>query len=404
MIFKKNTLKNIALITSGSTARALIQAALLILIARNMSLDSYGALVAIISIISACLPLAALGYEFEVLNASSKNQDMQRIWSNFLFISLTTSLLLASILLPVIQITFPSYSDKISLCMLIFTEVFGARFSEGACRVFQGKENPKEITKMRILFASSKFICVIVAVTFIEALNIHTYAVACCVSTLISTALISRSLKTHYNISQIIHITNWKTFFTQKDTAISFFFDKLSANIDKILLARIISTDATATYAVAHRIADLLTIPMLSLITVNQPESFKNKKTTIKFKQLILPPLLYISVLFLPIYFFAEKIIVFALGKQYEPTAALLISYLFLPATSFIKFSLTTQLIATNKTKILLVFTILSIATNIIANLILIPIHGAQGAVIALFLSEAVVICFLLNVCLRYKN
>jgi O-antigen/teichoic acid export membrane protein len=392
-MFNRRLLNDSVLIAAGNFLRLAIQALLLIIVARHLSLNDYGNLVAAVSLVAIAYPLAAVGYEFEVLRSSSNNVDLSIVWQKFLCISVTTTIFLALILIPVGILVFRGHVAFIDLFMLMFSEVFSIRLLEGANRVHQGLGNMRTIVSSRITFFGGRLVFVAIAIPFIEQLTIHTYLVLCTVSALLSLYVILAQLKKRDGLASGLYWVPVRQWFVQLPAALSYGCDRLTTSADKIFLARLSSPAATATYSVACRLIDIVTVPLLAIVTALQPHIFRQSKASPWF--LIAIPAIYLLLVSPPLLYFGEAIISFALGEKYAASSQLVGLLLFLPASSFFKYMLTTKSIAAGAKYVMLYATFCAMIINCVINILFIPKFAAIGAILALFSGEIAAIALM---------
>ena|GEM_PF-6849529 len=394
-MLRSNIFRGSVLIAGGSFLRVIFQAALLILVVRNLSLNDYGHLVALVSLIGMIFPVAAVGYEFELLRISSVDGDLLSTWRKFLYISFVSSAIFSLILIPLAFYLFGSHVGLLDIVLLLFSEMLSLRLLEGSNRIHQGHGQMFYITSSRLIFFGSRLFVVAVVLMMLGELTIRVYAVSCSLASCFSLFLIAIQLAKRENLYSGFQVVSWKEGLAQFPAALSFGCDRLTLNADKIFLEKLATPASAATYSVACRLMDIVTIPLIAIVTALQPEQLR-RGGEINLLRISFIPVIYLLIITPLTFIFSGPLVLFFLGEKYLQASALLPFFLFLPFSSFLKYMLTTKAIAKCARSVMLLATLGSTLLNFILNIILIREYMAIGAVIALFFSEVFVILFLL--------
>lgn len=162
--------------------------------------------------------------------------------------------------------------------------------------------------------------------------------------------------------------------------------------IDQVMLGFMLSDYEVGLYSVAVKISELFVfIPGLISVSVF-PVLIKSKKISKEvynsrlqkvFDLMTWAPFLFM----IPIFFFSNFIIYTLYGVDYLPAGLTLSISVWGALAISVKFILEKYLINENKLKILFFISFLGAVTNIILNLVLIPIFGINGASIATVVS-----------------
>lgn len=382
------------ILAAGNIGRSLLQALILVVTARHLPVSEYGLLVAMVSLVAITLPLVGFGYEFELLKCASNNTHTEETWHEFVAITIGSSILLSILLIPVAQFAVSHDFGFLEILMLMTTEVLTIRLAEGANRVHQGYGQVGTITTFRLLLPSARLVALLFFIS-IAPLSIERYIAASVAASLLSLWILGIHLKRTRDIDTSLRLPVFKRLISQLPTATSFLLDKVIANADKIILAKIDDPKSAAGYSIAQRFTELLSVPMLAVISAIQPRIFGNPKEYRYSISTLAIPLIYIIIIAPLTVLFGDLIVTTALGENYADSAMLINLLLFLPVTTFYKYLLTTIAIAQNKNRNILIASVVSSAFSICANISLIPIYGAIGSALALLLAEVTMIMLL---------
>lgn len=405
MTFSRALLGSAAWLTLGNIARAVLQAMILLLLARNMPVDRYGTLVALVSLLMIFVPLIGAGYEFELLRKSSGGEPVRQAWYRYLSLVMLSALLVMGLVFLCAHLFFDWPVDALSVSLLVFAELFAVRVLEGGNRLYQGQDRSLAIVKGRLTFVGLRLLGLVAVLSAGYSLDLSTYAGVCFV------AALTFLLGWHVRLSAVFDVRpglTWvsaETWRQQVPTAISFGFDRVMSNADKLFVERLDSPAAVANYSVAARLVDLLCIPMLAFMTALQPQIFRSGGRHGIDPRFYLVPVLYVGVL-LPLFWcWGEAAVVWLLGASYTNASGLLLLLLFMPITAFGKYILTSRSIAASAQGILIGSTFTAMCVNFLLNLWWVPDYGAQGAVAALLVGELlVIVCSWLGLHVAFRH
>lgn len=355
-----------------------------------MELNEYGMLVVIASLLYIFYPLSSAGYEFNLLRLSSQNILSTNHWKYFIYIA--TASWIAITLFSMLILTYLTHTETPLLCIILisFGEIFCLRYTEGINRIFQGSNNSTIIFKIRTYHSASKLLSISIAICILNEITIEIYSACSCISGIISCSkslsLLNQSNQINKKIGTKIHE---KLNFFNAATAYS--LEKFNGSADKIFISNYISNETSAIYATANRLAELISIPLLSFTTLKQADNFKNTTTDSTIKT-IKEAIVYTGIIAAPTLLFGAYTINLFLGETYAKSFDYLIALIFTPAIAHIKYSLTTKAMILNKNNLFLMATTVSSITNFLLNLMLVPYHGVNGAILSLYTSEILLI------------
>lgn len=167
------------------------------------------------------------------------------------------------------------------------------------------------------------------------------------------------------------------------------------ARIDQVMLGKLINNSEVGQYSIALRFIEIFAFVPIILLNTFMPAVTKAKEISpeLYHNRLInLYRLMFMMfiVAAIPIYFFAEEGIVLLYGVEYRPAGILL--SLFAIRLFFTNMGVAKSVYTVNESlfKYSLLCTILGAVTNIGINLLLIPVYGAKGAIIATVVSFSI--------------
>ena len=165
--------------------------------------------------------------------------------------------------------------------------------------------------------------------------------------------------------------------------------------IDQVMLKELVGTETVGTYAAAVKLCEVwYHIPVLIAVSLYPAIiGVKDKDPALYHAQLqkLYTLLVWVAlVLAIPITFLADWIIYILYGNEYIESVIILKIYVW--AGIFVSMSLANNkwMVIENFQNYILLTTLLGMSSNIIFNVILIPIYGAPGAAVATLISYGI--------------
>ena len=167
--------------------------------------------------------------------------------------------------------------------------------------------------------------------------------------------------------------------------------------IDQVMIGEMLGPTEVGWYAVGARLSLLWQFVPFALATAAFPAIIQAKKTSGKLfearMQMFFDLMLWFAVaIALPATLVAEPLIRFLFGDAYAPSALILQIYIWSLVPYSLGIAAGRWLVAEDLTRVMLGFAIMSVVTNILFNLVLIPTYGAVGAAWATLVSATLVL------------
>lgn len=181
--------------------------------------------------------------------------------------------------------------------------------------------------------------------------------------------------------------------------------------LDTVMLQTMMGSQAVGIYGVAYSVYDVLVLgaayfmntilPILSGTITKTDEESKNRSYQIFQKSFATLFVLAIGVFF-TVGILAPIIIAIVSSPEFNESAKTLRLLAFATFIAYLNHLTGYTLVALNKQKTFFIITIIALATNISANLLLIPLFAQNGSALATVLTEGIV--FVLTTVLIYKT
>jgi O-antigen/teichoic acid export membrane protein len=328
--------KNTLWMISGQGLRLIIQAVYFTVIARSLGPNNYGAFIGVVALVGIAYPFGMLGSgNLLVKNVSRNRAVFGENWGQALTITAisTTTLFTAIVLL---SHTLLPRSIPVSLVILVAgADLFGFSLITLSAFAFQAFEQLKWTATVNIMMSAGRLIGALALVSLHRHPTALQWGYVYCLTTgaivLASLILVTAKL-------------GWPRFTTHRsgrELLEGFYFSaSISAqtvynDIDKMMLARLGTLDATGIYGAAYRLVDVSFVPISSLIAAAYPNFFRKGadglSATLRYaKRLLKRGIVYVAIVTIGI-LAGAGLVPYVLGGEYHRSVEALRWLAFIP-------------------------------------------------------------------------
>ena len=400
LLLQSTLLRNTSCMLVGQVFRLVIQALYFTVIARSLAPTNYGAFVGVVGLVAIFYPFGALGSGYLLIkNVARDPRQFSGIWGRTLSTTFfSTSILFGVVLLlshfvlptsiPLVLVAFVAGSD---LCAVSVVDLCG--------QAFQAFERLKWTAAMSGLLSTSRFLAaVILVVLHHNPLPLQWgkfYFVSTSLVAVVASLMVLAKLgPPSFNLSRSFAETREGFYFSVSQSAQSIYND-----IDKTMLARLGTLEATGIYGAAYRLIDVSFAPVWSLLTAAYPNFFRvgvgGMSATLKYaKPLILHALGYAVFVAVTVWACAG-IVPYVLGGEYRLTVEALRWLAVLPMLKVIHFFLSDALAGAGYQALRSSFHVGVAVFNVLINLWIIPAYSWRGAAWSSIASDGLLACIL---------
>jgi O-antigen/teichoic acid export membrane protein len=282
-ILKNSLAKNTLWMFISNGIKLFVQAGYFVVIARVLGVEEYGAFVSILSLAGLIYPFASWGTgEILIKHVSRDRTVFSEYWGNSLFIPCSFGAILIVILLFLINFIIPKDLSLIVVSLLLVSELIFKMIADSAGKAFLAVNMIDKVAQLNLLFSVKNLFAVIIFITFFPTKNLATWSVLYFGSTL-GLAVISIALVNYLIEPPKLSLSRFKAeiiqgFYFSVDVAAS----NINQNIDKTMLPRLSTLEATGIYGAAYRLIDVAFAPVNSLMTAAYAKFFQNGASGIK--------------------------------------------------------------------------------------------------------------------------
>jgi O-antigen/teichoic acid export membrane protein len=398
--------RNSAWMFLGYGLRILVQAAYFILIARGLGTEEYGAFVGVTALIAIVAPFASFGAgNLLVKNVSRDRNLFSEYWGNAIVVSLVSGLLLLAGVMAAARLFLPGSIPWQLILMVGISDLILVRGIDVAAQAFQAVDRLRETATLTLLPNVLRLISAAVVVIVWHHGTAFRWGYFYLGSTLLcsifAVVLVTMNLgRPKLALYRIPGELTEGFYFSTGLSAQTVYND-----LDKTMLARLSTLDATGIYAAAYRLVDVAFTPVRSVLNAAYPSFFRHGKTGVvaayAFAKTLLPRMIGYSLLAFVVLFFIAPIIPFVLGEEYARTVEALRWLAVLPLLKTVHYFFADALTGAGYQGIRTATQVIVAVANVGLNLWLIPAYSWRGAAWASIASDGLLM-FSLWIAIEY--
>jgi len=396
---RKSTLaRNTVWMFFGQGLRLVIQAVYFIEIARSLGASNYGAFIGVVALVGIAYPFGALGGGNLLVKNVARDRDLfGPYWGRALVITAACSSSLLVVVLCISHFILPA-SIPLRLVLLVAgADLVGLNIIGICGQAFQAFERLNWTATINVLISGSRLLGAVILI----GIDAHpsalqwgyiyfcsTTAVAITAWLLVLTKLGPPRFRWPHSAAEMRE----GFYFSSSLSAQTIYND-----IDKTMLARLSTLDATGIYGAAYRLIDVSFAPISALLWSTYPNFFRAgaKGITSSFgyaKPLLLRALGYSSVVCVVI-LLAAGIVPYILGPEYARTTEALRWLAPLPVLRGLHYFLSDSLTGAGHQGVRTAIQAGVAIFNVLINLWIIPAYSWRGAAWSSIASDALLVC-----------
>ena len=385
--------RNTLWITIGQGARLVVQALYFTVIARSLGVSNYGAFVGVVALVGIFYPFGSGGRgNLLVRNVARDRSTLPHMWGAALSVCALFGGILIAVVMLIYHYTLPASIPGRLVLLVAASDIIGLNIILISGQAFQAFDQLKWTAAINVMISTSRLIGALLLYLFHHSPSPlqwgyvyfgSTAVVATTAAILVSTKLGAPRL----NLPKSWFEVREGLYFSISTSATTIYND-----IDKTLLARMSTLEATGLYGAAYRLIDVSFAPVQALTTAAYPHFFRHGAKGIaaswKYgKPLLLKGLGYATLVCLAILACAG-IVPYVLGQEYAKTTEALRWLAPLPFIKAIHYFLSDSLTGAGYQWLRSSIQTGVALFNVLINLWLIPAYSWRGAAWSSILSD----------------
>ncbi|MBI1920746.1 MAG: oligosaccharide flippase family protein [Geobacter sp.] len=393
----------------GQGLRTFIQAGCFILVARALGAQGYGSFIGVVALVGILAPFSSMGSGNLLIKNVARNASSFGIcWGNALCMILISGTLLLVAVIALAQLVLPAAIPVSLVFAVAAADLFFSRLLDICGQAFQAFQHLGRTAMIQLLPSICKLTAVACLISYDRSPSPVQWGYLYLASTALS-ALIGIRL-VHVELGRpLFHAAGIKDGFSE-----GFYFSvSLSAqgmynDIDKTMLARLSTLEATGIYGVAYRIIDVTFIPVRSLMYAAHARFFQHGAAgvhgSIDFAKKLFPAAGCYGLLGSFALFAAAPLLSRILGPEYDDTVNAVRWLALLPFLKTVHYLAADALTGAGYQRVRSIMQLLVAGFNVAINLWLIPAYSWRGAAWASIASDTLLVILLCLIGLRISG
>lgn len=396
---RKSTLaRNTGWMLVGLGLKLVIQALYFVVIARSLGAQNYGAFVGVVGLVGIVSPFGTLGSEnLLVKNVARDGRQFKKNCGLALLTTISASSILFGLVLLISHFLFP-VTIPIRLVMLVAaSDLFGTSILTICAQAFLAFERLKWTASINVLISAVRLAAAVLLVglnhnpSALQWGNFYFASTSIVAAVALGIVIVKLGVPV-FNLSRTAAEFREGFYFSIGKSAQTIYND-----IDKAMLARLGTLEATGIYGAAYRLIDVSFTPVGSLLAAAYPGFFRagvcGISSAIQYaKPLILRALGYAT--FVGVALLAgARIVPYILGSEYHLSVVALRWLAILPILKAVHFFLSDALGGAGHQGLRTFIHVGVAVFNILINLWVIPAYSWRGAAWSSIASDALLAC-----------
>jgi O-antigen/teichoic acid export membrane protein len=397
-LFNSTMVRNTLWMSGGQGLRLLIQAAFFTVIARSLGVDNYGSFVGVVALVGILCPFGALGSgNLLVKRVALDKGAFPEAWGGALITTACCGAILIATVLLLAHFMLPAIIPLRLVLLVAVADILGLSVITIAAQAFQSFDQLKWSAAINVFLNASRLMGAIGLVLVHHHPSAlqwgYVYFVCSSLAAILSSCLVFAKLGApKFVLRRSLAEYREGFYFSVGLSAQTIYND-----IDKTMLVRLSTLDATGIYGAGYRLIDVSFAPVLALLYAAYPNFFRKGSTGIASsfsyaKPLLLRTIVYALIIGIGILLFAG-IVPYVLGSEYARTTEVLRWLSPLPVLKSIHYFLSDSLTGAGHQGLRSGLQTGVAIFNVLINFWLIPAYSWRGAAWSSIASDALLAC-----------
>ena len=397
-MLKSTLARNASWMLLGQGFKLLIQAVYFTVIARSLGAQNYGAFVGIVGLVGILLPFANMGSGYLLIKSVALEKPQFRAkWGSALITTLLSASILFGVVILVSKFVLPASIPLKLIMMVAAADFFCASISEICGHAFIAFERMKWTAWLNVLLSALRLAAaIILAMVHSSPTALQwgkLYLASTSIVAFVALLLVTVKLGTPtFGLSRSAAEIREGFYFSVMQSAQTIYND-----IDKAMLARLSTLEATGIYGAAYRIIDVSLAPVAAVRVAAFPSFFRvgmdGISATLRYvRPLIFRALGYAALVAVGLSIGA-RMVPLILGGEYRSTVEALRWLAVLPLLKAVHSFLADALTGAGYQAVRTVISAGVALFNVLVNIWIIPVYSWRGAAWSSIASDALLIC-----------
>ncbi len=274
--FSSSLAQNTLWALGGYGLRLVIQAAYFIVIARYLGPGQYGGFVAATALANLIAPFVGLGSGNLLIKNVARNKSLfAEYWGNGLVVTLVSGLALVGFVILLSIVALPRTIPIFAILCISVSDLIVVKFLDMACFAFQAFEMLSKNAHLNVLVSLTRLVGIVILAVALPHPTILVWSAVYLAGSIFaaSVAVVWATVSLGRPKLALGHIR--RESFEGLTFSTSLSAQTIYNDIDKTMLARLGTLEATGIYSAAYRLIDVAFIPVRALLNAAYPGFFR---------------------------------------------------------------------------------------------------------------------------------
>ncbi len=396
--FKSKLARNTLWMSGGQGLRFLIQAVFFTVIARSLGVSNYGSFVGVVALVGILYPFGALGSGNLLVRSVALDKSRFAVaWGSALLTTFCSGAVLIATVVLISRFLLPTVIPTRLVLLVAVADILGMSLITISAQSFQAFEQLKWSATINVLLNASRLsgaLLLVIVHRHPTALQWGYVYLAC---SALAATMASGLVFAKMGAPKLVLRRSYSELRDGFYFSVSLSAQTVYNDIDKAMLAKMSSLDATGIYGAAYRLIDVSFAPVLALLYSAYPNFFRRGSAGITSSFSYAKPLLrsavgYAVLIGIGILAFAG-VVPLVLGGEYSRTTEALRWLAPLPALKAAHYFLSDTLTGAGYQGLRSAIQAGVAIFNVLLNLWLIQMYSWRGAAWSSIASDALLVC-----------
>jgi O-antigen/teichoic acid export membrane protein len=390
--------QNTVWVLGGQVLATLARGLYFVVAARALGAEQYGIFAAVLAVASILAGLGPLGTGHVLLQNVARNVGkLPMAWGNSILVTAVGATVLTSLLMIFHDLVLPPSIPMLVIGLTALAQILLYSLVETAGQAFQAFQRLDRVALIHVLAHLTKLIAAIFLSLTIPSPSVlqwsNLYFLSALVTAIIAMALVHRELGApRLARSRITQETKEGAYFAIGATT-HFSYNE----IDKAMLARLSTLEATGIYSASQRLIDIALVPVRSVSLAALAKFFQygahGIRGSVGFARRVAPVALGCALCAGVVLFVSAPLAPHLLGPDYRPAVGVIRWLSVIPLLSALHALAGDALTGAGYQRVRTYALLLAALTNALTNLWLIPRYSWRGAAWSRIATEMLLVC-----------
>lgn len=276
-IFQKSLVRNTLWMLLAKFLKMIVQAAYFVMIARTLGAQQYGLFASLTALAAIISPFATWGSGDVLIKNVSRNRALfKEYWGNALLMIFTSSSVLIALVMLIAPAILPEETSPLLIFLVFLSDLLFLKILATAGQAFIAVSQLKHTAQIHFLLSLKNLVATLCFVSFFQTSDIVVWGALYMASTAITAGIgflmVHRMLGTPKLAISKIKPEMLQGFYF----SVNLCAETVNNNVDKTMLARLSTLQATGIYAAAYRLIDVAFVPVQSMLAASYAKFFQH--------------------------------------------------------------------------------------------------------------------------------